>query len=66
MCFCESGSRKGGAGELQEERARRRQDRKLERLRIKEIKRVKKERKARRKLKSNDHCKTDVKMNCFR
>ena len=32
---------------------------------MKEIKRVKKERKARRKLKSNDHCKTDVKMNCF-
>jgi len=63
VCFCES--RSGGAGELQEERARRRQDRKLERLRIKEIKRVKKERKARRKLKSNDHCKTDVKMNCF-
>jgi len=66
VCFCNTGSQSSQAKEaLQEERARKRKDRKLERLRQKEIKRVKKERKARRKLKSNDHCKTDVKMNCF-
>jgi len=71
VCFCNSqqpvtAKAKGEKKEaMQEERARKRQDRKLERLRMKEIKRVKKERKARRKLKSNDHCKTDVKMNCF-
>merc|ERR1719209_2640088 len=71
VCFCNgqqpvAAKAKGQAKEaLQEERARKRKDRKLERLRQKEIKRVKKERKARRKLKSNDHCKTDVKMNCF-
>ena len=71
VCFCNSqqpvtAKAKGEKKEaVLEERARKRQDRKLERLRMKEIKRVKKERKARRKLKSNDHCKTDVKMNCF-
>jgi len=65
VCFCNTVSSKPGKKEVQEERARRRQDRKLERLRMKELKRVKKERKARRRLKANDHCKTDVKMNCF-
>merc|ERR1719295_1209213 len=60
VCFCNgqqpvAARAKGEKKEaVLEERARKRQDRKLERLRMKEIKRVKKERKARRKLNINE------------
>ena len=51
---------------LKEERAERRREKKLERLMRKERKRMKTLKKIKRKSKKHDHCKTDVKMNCFR
>lgn len=65
VCFCDRSSGSNAEDLLKEERAVRREDRKLERLRMKEVKRAKKERKSKRKQKVNSHCKSDVKMNCF-
>merc|ERR1719347_1140108 len=40
-------------------------ERKMDKLRRKERKRIKSERKSRRKFKRHEHCKSDVKLNCF-
>jgi len=50
---------------IRAEREARRGERKLLKLRRKEARRLKLERKMKRKLRKQDHCKTDIKMNCF-
>ena len=66
-CVCERPKTKEDLKEkLKAEREAKRTERKLERLRRKEQKRIKMEKKNKRKLKRQDHCKTDIKMNCFR
>jgi len=68
ICSCDPQARKAAERRLlRAERMRRREEKKLEKLRRKEAKRAKQERKERRKLnpKKQDHCKVDVKMNCF-
>jgi len=65
-CLCE---RKKGKDEIKEqikaEREARRMERKLEKLRRKERKKQKLDKRSKRKLKRHDHCKPDIKMNCF-
>jgi len=51
--------------DLKAERAKRRQERKIARREQQEKKRLKKEKKARKKAGKVDHCKADVRMNCF-
>eukprot|EP00092_Neocalanus_flemingeri_P096742 GFUD01123187.1.p1 GENE.GFUD01123187.1~~GFUD01123187.1.p1 ORF type:complete len:869 (+),score=235.67 GFUD01123187.1:153-2759(+) len=50
---------------LKEERNGRRREKRMERLLRKERKRMKADKKNQRKSKKQDHCKVDVKMNCF-
>jgi len=68
ICACDPSARKAAERRiLRAERMRLREEKKLEKLRRKEAKRLKLERKQRRRLnpKKEDHCKADVKMNCF-
>merc|ERR1712025_870593 len=52
-------------GHLREQRTERRRERKFERMLRIERKLKKKEKEESKKLKRNDHCKVDMKMNCF-
>jgi hypothetical protein len=67
-CLCETKKGKSQIKEqLKAEREAKRMERKMDRLRRKELKKLKLERKSKRKLrKRHEHCKSDVKMNCFR
>jgi len=66
VCLCDGKKEKEIQKQhLKEERAEKRREMKLERLMRKERKRIKAEKKYKRKTKKHDHCKTDVKMNCF-
>jgi extracellular sulfatase Sulf len=51
--------------QLKAEREALRMERKMDKLRRKERKRIKSERRGRRKRKRHEHCKSDVKLNCF-
>jgi len=68
ICSCDKAARKETERQMMRaERMRKREEQKLEKMRRKERKRIKMEKKQRRKLnpKKADHCKQDVKMNCF-
>lgn len=68
ICLCDKEARKATERHmLRAERMAAREEKKLARMRRKERKRLKLERKERRKInpKKTDHCKEDVKMNCF-
>ena len=67
VCFCNAEKNKEARKQQQrEEREEKRREKKLERLLRMERKRKKVQQKNVRKFRKNDHCKTDVKMNCFR
>ncbi|XP_023327891.1 putative extracellular sulfatase Sulf-1 homolog [Eurytemora carolleeae] len=68
ICVCEHKTKKELDRQLiREERMRTREQIKLEKMRRKERRRLKMEKKERKKnsAKKNDHCKQDLKMNCF-
>ena len=66
-CICDSKKDMNEIkAEQKAEREARRMERKLDKLRRKEHKRLKLEKKSKRKFKRHEHCKIDVKMNCFR
>ena len=67
VCFCNAEKNKEARKQQQrEEREEKRREKKLERLFRKERKHKKLKQKMRRKSSKNDHCKSDIKMNCFR
>jgi len=68
ICLCDKDAMKATERQiLRASRMREREEKKLEKMRRKERKRIKMERKERRKNnpRKADHCKVDVKMNCF-
>ena len=66
-CVCDIKKGKGEMkAQLKAEREAKIMERKMDKLRRKERKRLKSERKSRRKYKRHEHCKSDVKLNCFR
>jgi hypothetical protein len=67
VCFCNAEKNKEARKQQQrEEREEKRREKKLEMLFRKERKHKKLKQKMRRKSSKNDHCKSDIKMNCFR
>jgi len=66
VCFCNAEkNREARKQQQREERMERRRERKFERLLRKERRRKQMEKKKSKKNTRNDHCKTDVRMNCF-
>merc|ERR1719318_490007 len=65
-CVCDTKKGKSELkAQLKAEREAKRMERKMDKLRRKERKRLKSERKSKRKFKRHEHCKSDVKLNCF-
>jgi len=65
-CICDTKKHKSELkAQLKAEREAKRMERKMDKLRRKERKRIKMEKKSKRKFKRHEHCKVDVKMNCF-
>eukprot|EP00092_Neocalanus_flemingeri_P005332 GFUD01005745.1.p1 GENE.GFUD01005745.1~~GFUD01005745.1.p1 ORF type:complete len:337 (+),score=92.52 GFUD01005745.1:58-1011(+) len=65
VCLCNGMQEKEAIKQRLEEKDGRRREKKMERLLRKERKRRKADKKNQRKSKKQDHCKVDVKMNCF-
>jgi len=66
VCFCNAEKNKEARKQqIREEREEKKREKKFERLLRKERKRKKVQQKNIRKFRKDDHCKTDVKMNCF-
>ena len=67
VCLCNTeNNKKARKQHLREQRIERRRERKFERMLRIERKLKQKEKEESKKLKRNDHCKVDMKMNCFR
>ena len=67
VCICNTdNNKKARKQQLKDERIERRRERKFERMLLRERKRKQMEKEKTKKLHRNDHCKIDMKINCFR